>query len=287
MLSITKKEVVDGLLGKLPSEKEAGFLATCFSTDENAEKFEIIRENLIENYLIGMLSPEDKMRFDNHFLLNPHHRQLFEFAKSVRVSLQLDSSLEKIVKKSRVIKTFSVSSLLIPIGGLATILLGAFLVWQFAFKSSNDQKVQTNPTPSNTFSNSKPLFPSDNTQSPETASNTAKVENSIMTFTLPTITKGWKNSELIITYQTKEIKLITTQPSGEFSAYQIKLEKNGRILWEKDFDSFVSYEKGNISINIPAVKLQNGEHRFIILGKNVKGKFEEIKESERIFNVSK
>lgn len=79
-----EKSIWNYLLGRTPATEEFDFLLEVFGSDESAELYEMVRDDLIEEYLRGNLSTRDRVSFENHFLENPLHRDLLKFSKMLR-----------------------------------------------------------------------------------------------------------------------------------------------------------------------------------------------------------
>lgn len=321
MKTVTNKAIIDYLLGRLSAENENNFLAECFSSDENAERFEMVREDLIENYLRGNLSNDDQARFQEHFLKDEQNSKLFEFSEMLRNHLKNDKQLAVLAKQEKTKKSFSPVRLLVPIGGFAALLIGAIFIWQALSKNSGQEiaKVEPTPTPvsqpTNLQMSPSPVpsvtpaqiaTPSPNpivSQSPKMSPTpkpnetpkpavaetpTPKApENPILAFALPLMAKGDDDKILKITKQTKEVILQTPRPFKEFPSYRVSILKDGKELFSRDFEKFTTNDKNQISVNVPAEKFQTGNLRFMIVGKNADGTTEELKGSERFFKVER
>lgn len=90
MTSITEKEILAYLLGKLTDDfdKDWDFTVRCFSSDENTELFEMVRDDLIEIYLRGHLPEKEKLLFESYFLRDTFNLELFNFSKMLRDHLR-------------------------------------------------------------------------------------------------------------------------------------------------------------------------------------------------------
>ncbi len=71
------------LLGKLTEEENVKIEVEFFSENNHFENIIIAENDLIDEYVNGSLSPEDKRLFENRLLLNPRQRQRVEFAKTL------------------------------------------------------------------------------------------------------------------------------------------------------------------------------------------------------------
>jgi hypothetical protein len=74
------------LLGDLSEEKQALAAAQLF-TEPHYQRLQIVEEELIEDYLRGELSRDERDRFENFFLAEPHRRARVEFARAMLKAL--------------------------------------------------------------------------------------------------------------------------------------------------------------------------------------------------------
>lgn len=308
MRSITDKEIINYLLGRVATDREDDFLAKCFSSDENAEKFESVRDALIEKHLRGDLSGEDKSRFENHFLNEPQNSESVNFSKRLRGILADNKQLAAAAMTQTEKKPFSLGSVLVPATAFGVLLLGAFLVWQLALKNTESEIVEVKPTPipsvapqvSPTIPTSPNVDPTPSTnptpsgktfESPKPntpATPTLKTaEKSVLAFTLPLIGKGNEAAVLKIEKPTKQVNLQTAKPFKEFPAYRVEIQKDAEVSFRNNFEKFSTNAKGQIVVKIPAENLKSGKNRFIIFGINKDGTIEELIGTERFFAVER
>lgn len=71
------------LLGKLSEEEQNKIEESYFQNNALFEDIRIAENDLIDEYVAGALSAEDRRRFENRLLLNPQQRQKVEFAKTL------------------------------------------------------------------------------------------------------------------------------------------------------------------------------------------------------------
>jgi hypothetical protein len=80
------------LLGAATEEERRQVEELLFLEDDYEEQIKVVEDDLIENYLSGNLSDDEKNRFERHFLTTPQHRENVNRARSLRnyVFSQLD-----------------------------------------------------------------------------------------------------------------------------------------------------------------------------------------------------
>lgn len=303
------KAIINYLLGQIEADKENDFLVECFSNDENSEKFERVRDDLIENYLRGDLSKEDERQFENHFLADLQNLELYKFSKKMRAHLAENTQLETAVRTSAEKKSFQFGSWLVPAAMFGALLIAAFFIWQTALKKTEPEIAEVRPTPMPTVetqvspaisvllateptpsTSPKPTIkPSETPKTNIPVAPTPKVaERAFLAFNLPLISKGNnKENVLKINNQIKQVGLQTSKPFKDFPGYQVQIQSNNQVSWQRNFEKFPTKGKGQIVVNIPAENFKEGKHRFIIFGLNKDGTVQELKGTERFFAVEK
>lgn len=317
MKNITKQAIIDYLLGKMPKEQQDDFLANCFSNDANVQKYELERENLVENYLRGRLSKEDEILFNDHFLKHPYHKELFEFSRSLRTQLKDNKELAIAATTVTGKKSFSFGSLLVPAAALgALILAGVIFFSNFINKNNGDDIAKVPPipeispiqtpiltpissgtpietpivSPSTKPSNQSSVEPNSNIPIPkETEKPTQPLTNSIFAFSLPMGAKGGDNKPLILNDKIKTVELISPKPYSEYPKYKVIISSvsANKTIFQQEYKSFKTNKKEQIFISVQASNFENGQHRFIIAGVKADGSTEELPGSESFFTVKK
>lgn len=75
--------MVNYFLGKLSPDAEQQFEKLFFANDQLFDCFLAVKEELIDNYLFENLSVEDRLLFEENFLLSPSHRTQVALARSL------------------------------------------------------------------------------------------------------------------------------------------------------------------------------------------------------------
>jgi hypothetical protein len=313
MEEITNKTIFDFLLGKMSEKNEPDFLGKCFDNDEHAEKYEMVRDSLIESYLKGRLTTEDRQRFETHFLSDPYHQELLEFSRTIRTNLKKNSHLERLAaaKPEAEKPGFFTASWLVPAMGVLILTIGA-LAW-LIIKNPQNEFVRDVPPPDvqtpKTNETTKPAEDTPvtaNSQTPDPNQNrvlpaqvksptpdAAKPPAFVPAFTLPVGIKGSADEETLkINKEAKQVKLKTSKLLDEkkFRIYRAVItDKTGKdVFISEEFSEFVRTDGGRkILFTVPANKFQDGEHTFILEGKKEDGGFEKLEGSKRDFLVKR
>ena len=314
MYVITNQSIIDYLLGKLSEKEELKFIEQVFDRDENSEKYEIVREDLIEDYLKGKLSADEKLRFETHFLANPFHQKLFNFSKTLRGHLE-ETFLEKIIATATVQNAeqekklwFGLDNWLVPISALGTLLVVGGIICFAVFNYKNQIAVvkppnsaseltvaATQPLENSKIENSSQDKPSiiddsksnnlqnksvERTPQENLKPTPAKQLSRVVSYTLAFALKGGDGDELKISKETETINFRTFHPLAGFQSYVARIKsKDGNQIWEKEFTIFQKTGKVNqILFSVPANLFQSGEYTFRFEGKSVDGTAKQLPE---------
>jgi len=124
------------LLGQVDAPTADAFEEALFRDDQTLEQGEAAEEALIEDYLGGRLSGEDRARFEQHYLAAPRHR------------IRVETVRRLIAAAPRQPRWRSVS-ILVPLAAAATVILALGMWWVYSSRRPPDD-VQTRisaPTP--------------------------------------------------------------------------------------------------------------------------------------------
>lgn len=318
MKSVTNKAIINYLLGKPAPHSEDDFLAECFSSDETAERFEMVRDALIESYLRGDLPAEDRKQFENHFLSDPQNLELIDFSKKLRGHLAENKQLEVAARVKTKKKFFSSGKLIAAGAAFATLLLG-FLLWQSVLNNLNENGApsarQINPAqqeridaPTVSVTDSTPPIVEKTIESSPTPvaipKRIPKINipvklpkislRTVLPFALRAVAKSDAPEEVLkINKQIRQVELKTADPSeefkdSEFTSYRVKIQKGvEKPVFDKTYKPLPSGGKGKIAVRVPARKFRNSKYRFIISGIDKNGKEQDLEATERFFNVKR
>lgn len=285
------------LLGRMAEDETFDFEEICFGDDIFAEELEAIREELIDRYLQKDLSAEDRRDFENYFLASPHHREKFEFSKSLSETFSKkktsQSAFAKFFNFRAIADFFSLNNF--KTAGLATafglILLVGFGLLAFWFSKpteivyvpNNAQNNQTNfnqniviepnnisnlPTNSNEKINKNinkinqtpTVTPTNKT--PET--NREITENSpvIITF-LPISALRATGGEkpLVIGKQTSAVRLQIDAPADKTKKYFVSIRTaDGAEVWKSPIN--VGKNSKKLFLTVPAKVFSDNDYKL-------------------------
>jgi hypothetical protein len=307
MLKISKKDILDYLLGRNSGTREDEFLAACFSSDENVELYECTRDDLVESYLRKELSEDSRKRFEEHFLADPSNRELLDFATELRETLRGRPFVGDAAAKAAERRP-ALGGWLAPALAFASLLVAVFVFWQFSQTEQKDL-AKTGPEPVVTQKKQEPAqTPPTNMESkptlietpnpitpsaPDTPIPTSRPGKAVLAYMVPLgIQKGGESDALKIGPETAKVKLITPKPKkidGNSVEFTIRVEEeNGDKVWvSPPYKELPLNSEGRVEVTIWARQFKAGRLVFKILGKNAEGVSSEVEGTKRIFDVVK
>jgi hypothetical protein len=103
------------LLGDLPELEATVLEEELFSDDEKFERMWEIENRLVDGYVRGRLSSEDRRRFESHYLASPVHRQRLAVAqhllgKADGLTAEKAAAAPKASRRARVLERLGISS---------------------------------------------------------------------------------------------------------------------------------------------------------------------------------
>jgi len=80
------------LLGNLPEAQSLELEATYFNDEEQFDQIEAVENDLIEGYVCGKLTPDDRERFEESYLSSPQRREQVRFFQTLMKLVPPDTS---------------------------------------------------------------------------------------------------------------------------------------------------------------------------------------------------
>jgi hypothetical protein len=79
-----EKAIRSYLLGELSPEERVGVEQRLLADEAYFQQLLLVEEDLVDDYLVGELTPQERARFENHFLNAPERKQDLRFAKAFK-----------------------------------------------------------------------------------------------------------------------------------------------------------------------------------------------------------
>src|SRR4051794_14017170 len=77
------------LLGELPEQEQITLEEKYFVDDDCFAQLLAVEDDLIDDYVRGLLSEHERKLFENHFLVTPQRRERLEISRALRGSISL------------------------------------------------------------------------------------------------------------------------------------------------------------------------------------------------------
>ena len=302
---ITDADIRAYILGKSPAE-ETDQLDELSFADQHAERIGAVEHEIIDDYVSGRLSPEEKSAFESSYMASAIRRERVEFAKAFAdYSERTRSVAEPSPARSSIFDLFRQRLFVLQFGAVAMLLILGAAAW-LIFRETPPTVALNDPTnvaPSETRSNesqsttptSPAPTPSDETQTPSSNVNAApsrqtvtptprpprpKVEQprlAVFVLTPALRSSSFQQVEIPAGAATVEFQLrLETDDPGPLSVEIIDLRNSNSVWSAKNLSARKGRSGSTASIRIPSRVLNKGEYQ-VSLSKNTKdGKSEKI-----------
>lgn len=292
----------------MPEEERVDFEQNFILDEEMFENLRVAEDELIENYVRGNLSENDRQKFETNFLTNEKRRERVVFTRAMLKNFANQSALKKQEAESERVSVWAslISFFKQPqfaFGSALAILLLILGSWFLLRKTEKPiDIVQNTPTPTPQISVTPTPQISENTyntpnQNVAPINQRPKVE--------PTLNKTPDNTNLQKPVQTPSNPVITTLAlftggvRSEGKTNELNLPKNSGganlqlNLESQDYKIYraeimdqngkIIYRSGNLSANksrvnafVPAQNLKRGDYIIKLFGKNTNNQDESV-----------
>jgi hypothetical protein len=300
------------LLGDLSEPEKAGLEKEFFTDEERFEQMWEIENRLVDNYVRGRISPEDRERFERHYLASPVHRLRVTIARELiervdgpsakAIAIESKNSLWARLSEKLEISFASWQFALIA----AVVLLVASSLWLFLDRTNlrrelarlkaetearqsreqtladqiaaaRDQSDQLKGEIEQLQAERNAAANEPPAAPPSAQSPRAKIFSFLLSATL--VRGGGDPQTLLIPPKTDVVRLqmIVKQPDAR--RYQVGVRTvEGRQIWERQSIKARHDGAGNdvLTTNIPAGKLALGDYILTLSSVNSTGESEEI-----------
>lgn len=282
------------LLGELSAEEQARIEELAFQDPDTFAAIEASQEDLIDDFLNGELSPEEKDRFQNYFLVQPGRRQDLRMGRVLQQYLGRDEESVPDPASNVVIvqPKLLIFDWLRLRPALASLILAILLVIMVIIlaRRGDDQPILTHqqPTPALPSPSTSPVATPDqqapsptpgNTSSPPAPTPRQPVEP-VYAFVLvpggPTRSEGEETKvRPVSTSISFELPLIDDAP---FQHYQARLQKDGRTLQTWSNLKPREMQSGRaLNVIVPANTLDHQQHyRIVVMGVSANAKAQPV-----------
>lgn len=289
------------LLGKLSEEENLKIEQSFFDDKKMFEDILIAENDLIDAYVAGNLSAQDRIRFENRLLLNPKQQQRVRFAKTlVNYVSSRTLPLENSVSPAKPSWTSVISRIISnkPMLSLAfaatAFIFFAGVIWLTLDKQSSsigqpdEVSVLQNPQAAQANENSRKIDDRDRAVSKSKSENASvqrdaaerktrqtkpqlaqkKETPTVFSFVLsPVLTRdGGSSQKVAVPANADVVKFELKVEQSDFSAYHAALETvEGNQVW-KSYKIKPQKGKNVINVSIPAKLLKRADYILALKG---------------------
>ena len=242
------------LLGDLPDERREAVETDLFFDDDAAEELRATADDLIDAYLGGRLTRDDRRRFERYFLTSSRHRERFELVRDLRATVARAAvGMEQRAPPPRENRPLWIAA------GLSTVAIGLL----YLRLSGPVPLLRSPPGP--------PASPAVAAASPEAASSppdaatTARVRLPAEAATI----------DAILSPATRSVRFEVPPPAERPSSWRIELRSGaGRTVWRSDRIARAA-GGGPLVVEIPAVDLAATDYELAVIGEEVRPRDDE------------
>jgi hypothetical protein len=269
------------LLGELTHEEQVSLEQRLFLDTDYAEVVQSVEDDLIDDYVQGVLTGVERENFITHFLKRPEHREDVRIAEALERSFAADRKVNPVIP----FPTPSHRKTTLWIALAATVLIiFSVIAWNIyrSGRQPNDELLQAGGTqPSPTESASPQASPSPEPQkkpSPERERQPPQRQSATSVFAVTIFPGGGtrgsaQTKEVTIPAATKNVLL--TMPVvtvRNYSRYHLELLDAGRVLVVRKLNVGSNPELGRIvSLEFPAKLLEQKNYEIRLRGINTDG----------------
>ncbi len=298
------------LLGDLPESEAISLEQKFFADDETFEQMWETENNLVDGYVRGRLSPEDRERFERHYLASPVHRQRVAVARNLiekadpSIAPAAAVTEPKVSLRERLSAMFGLSPATWRFAlTAATLLLAAVSLWLFLDRARlHDELAQLKAE--NEASRGREQAMTDQIaaaqgEREELASELERLRAERDALTQPTEQPGQTSRSRIFSFLLSPMLIrsggdpqtLTIPPGTDVVRLQIKAERDdtrrfqvsvrtveGRQVWEQQRIKPQIDDARSVVINvrIPVGKLAMGDYILTLSATGTTGETEEV-----------
>ncbi len=305
------KQAVGYLLGEMPDAERDGFEEQLFLDENLSFTLDEAESDLIDEYLRGELSAEQRSKFERNFLISESRREKLQAAKILQEKLFTEQKTEiaapPISVWDRLSQIFRAPNFALA-GGLAAIILFALIgvFWsllstkpdQIVTIGNNNQNISIEPinqptivNPPNTNASPKPeLTPANVGEKPSnvnakpkpsptiTPENIPQSQTAVFGFTLLPPMRSGERPTLDVPLETQTIRLrVEHNNAREYIKYRAEIrDSGGDLVWSREIPVTVKTLQKPLTLNVRSGALAAGSYELTLSGITSDAKLEEV-----------
>ncbi len=280
------------LLGLLPESEQIALEQAFFADGEMLEHMQEVEFDLVDSYVRGKLSNDERGQFERHYLVSPQHLERVAVARELlrvadeQMSPQSVSSKESFWEK--LLASLRAPQFAFGAAVTAVLLLtigGGWLAIQKTLWHQQRQKERVAELNRRTELENQVALQNErnaklNSELEQLRNETApRIQPTLFSFALLSTVRGGSEQQILkIPAGTDLVRLLMKIENGNYRSYQTSIRQvDGRGNWNQPVTSSKRTGGGiTVSVKIPANKLSSGDYILTLNGTDATGSTEEI-----------
>lgn len=293
------------LLGNMPESEASSLEEEFFIDDEKFEQLWEIENKLVDSYVRGRLSPEDRQRFEHYYLMSPVHIERVAFARDLIEKADGLAQAPVIELKASWLARLSEMLGLSPAAwrfamAAAMLLLATASVWLMAdrarlrnefaqLRAENEAQQQNQQSLSDQIAAERgeserltadiERLKTERDAARQDSAQSQPTSHSIFSFVLsptPLIRSGGNSQTLDVPAGTDIVRLQMRLPQTDASRFRVSVQTlEEKQIWNQQVNKLRA-NNTFLTIQIPASKLKVDDYFLVLSALNPKGESEEL-----------
>jgi hypothetical protein len=276
------------LLGDVSDAEQTALEQQYFADRETFEQIWALENELVDGYVRGHLTSQERALFERNYLATPKHQQRVAVARALVQTADDTIVAEVAEKKDRVIEPAWWSNWLASFwvpqlawGGIAALLLLALGGWWYLRSTAPTEQIAQQPTSSPAPS---VVAPTPQSSAPPSTPGQASpkpvpsVQSAVAPVFAVILAGGLRNTgdlqQVVIPRGTKQVRLQMKLEGDDYPTYQIKLRRLGGA--ETVSQAKPAADQQSVAVNLPTSQLATGDYTVTLSGVNRAGEVEEV-----------
>ena len=301
--------MINYLLGDLPEQERGAIEEQYFNDPEVFEKLSRVESQLIDDYVRGRLSAEERQKFERVYLSNADRRQRVRFAEALIT--KADQVKTGDADRSNgfswwrnLLAPFETNRLTVGLAGAALLILLTASIWLFveynrlrqelnqtrageiAFEQREralKQELAQEQDKSNRLSNE--LSQAQNAQPGQTSSPSPTTGRSFVSLIISLSSTRDPNAggptKLNIPPATHDVRLQIRLNENIYQRYVVRVQtaEGQEVFTQRDLSARGPKGSANLNLTVPASRVETGDYLLIVQGANRQGELEDLSKS--------
>lgn len=280
------------LLGLLPESEQNALEEAFFADSEMLEHMQEVEFDLVDSYVRGKLSNDERGQFERHYLVSPQHLERVAVARELlRVANEQVSPLSVSSKESfweKLLASLRAPQFAFGAAVTAVVLLLVGVNWLAIQKTLwHQQRQKERVAELNRRTELENQIALQNERNAKLNSELERLRNetapriqpTLFSFALLSTVRGGSEQQILkIPGGTDQVRLLMKTESGNYRSFLTNIRQvDGNGSWNQAANAAKQPNGGaTVSVKIPANKLSSGDYILTLNGTDATGSTEEI-----------